>query len=521
MIGSLKDHRKKNRSSRSRSTRPSVEGLEDRMLLYATEGAMWQFGSRITYSFVPDGTSIGGVSSNLFSTLNASYTTSTWEAQFEKAAAQWASYSNINLAQVSDNGEAMGAAGDQQDDPHVGDIRISMIPMGTNGVLAFTMLPPAYNGGTDAGDIVFNSSYAWGINNGNYDVETVALHEMGHALGMAHSTSTTAAMYGTYEGVNQMLMLDDQQGIASIYGSYPGMTESNKLYASATNITPNIVNNQIAISGLNIAGPSDSNWFKVTAPSTTTGTMTVSMQSTNLSSLSPRLLVYNSASSPVLLGQAAMTNQWGATATVTLTGVTPNTTYYLKTVAATSPGAYGAYGLLVNFGSGTQSPIAPPNTVVAAQPDQGGGSADFSLGGVDGNVDASWTSIDASIATAPDPTEVSGEIDPPTTILLGSTAVAGDFLTTNHAGRYPGHSAKPRRTDHEKILGVRRNTRARRPSCISQRASGLEFITRRSRIDSTLETDEATEAPLGGRTVWARPRPLPEFRLLGQRLETW
>ena len=258
------------------------------MLLYATEGAMWQFSSRITYSFVPDGASIGGVASNLFATMNASYPTSTWEAQFQKAAAQWSSYANINMAQVSDNGEPLGASGNQQDDPNVGDIRISMIPMGTNGVLAFTLLPPNYNGGTNAGDIVFNSSYAWGINNGNYDIETVALHEMGHALGMAHSTSTTAAMYGTYQNVNQSLTFDDQQGIASIYGAYPSANESNKLYANATNITPQIVNNQIAISGLSIAGPSDSNWFKVTAPSTTNGTMTVSMQSTNLSSSEPQ-----------------------------------------------------------------------------------------------------------------------------------------------------------------------------------------------------------------------------------------
>src|SRR5260221_468079 len=58
MIGSLRDLRKKNRASRSRSTKPSIEGLEDRMLLSATEGAMWQFSSRITYSFVPDGASI-------------------------------------------------------------------------------------------------------------------------------------------------------------------------------------------------------------------------------------------------------------------------------------------------------------------------------------------------------------------------------------------------------------------------------------------------------------------------------
>jgi hypothetical protein len=433
------------------------------MLLYATEGAMWQYASRITYSFVPDGASIGGVSSNLFSTLNASYSTSTWEAQFEKAAALWSSYGNLNLAQVSDNGEALGAPGNQQDDPNVGDIRISMIPMGTNGVLAFTLLPPAYNGGTNAGDIVFNSSYAWGINNGNYDIETVALHEIGHALGLAHSTSTTAVMYGRYQGVNESLSLDDQQGIASIYGGATTTNQANnKLYSGATNITPQIVNNQIAIAGLNIAGPSDSNWFKVTVPSTTNGTMTVSMQSTNLSSLSPRLLVYNNNPSPALLGQSAMTGQWGATATVTLTGVTPGTTYYLKTAAATSPGAYGAYGLLVNFGSGSQSPIAPPNTVVAAQPDQGGGSANLSPGSnvppLGSNLTGlGWIGADAQLAAVPGMPPVPGVGVPPQ-LFVGPVMAAGDFLTTTSTGRHPGHSVKIHRLDHERSLGSPEHT---------------------------------------------------------------
>ena len=50
---------------------PRIEGLEDRKLLYATLGGSFAFGSRITYSFAPDGTNIGGIPSALFSTMAA------------------------------------------------------------------------------------------------------------------------------------------------------------------------------------------------------------------------------------------------------------------------------------------------------------------------------------------------------------------------------------------------------------------------------------------------------------------
>ena len=42
--------------SRKRSARPLLESLEDRLLLYSAYGGTWAFGSRITYSFMPDGT---------------------------------------------------------------------------------------------------------------------------------------------------------------------------------------------------------------------------------------------------------------------------------------------------------------------------------------------------------------------------------------------------------------------------------------------------------------------------------
>ena len=202
---------------RKRAAHPLLEGLEDRLLLYSTLGAQWTYGSRITFSFVPDGTSIGGTPSVLFQTLNAKFSTATWQQQFQKAAAVWQNVTNINLAQVSDDGSSLGANGNQQDDSRFGDIRISAIPQ-SSGTLATCFLPPPINGGSDAGDIVFNSNVNWQVNS-TYDLETVAIHEIGHALGMGHSQITTADMYAYYNGQKQSLTTDDTGGIQSIYGA--------------------------------------------------------------------------------------------------------------------------------------------------------------------------------------------------------------------------------------------------------------------------------------------------------------
>jgi hypothetical protein len=76
-------------------------------------------------------------------------------------------------------------------------------------------------------------------------------------------------------------------------------------------------------------------------------------------------------------------NSYGATATYTVNNVRPGQVYYIAATAAdlsnNVPGSNGAYGLLVNFGSQPQAPIAPPNTVVLSQPDQGVGSQGFAM----------------------------------------------------------------------------------------------------------------------------------------------
>jgi len=347
------------------------------MLLFATNGGEWYYNSRITFSIVPDGTSIGGVPSNLYSTMNRVATTANWQAAISKAAVYWSSYANINMAQVSDSGAPMGTTGNQQGDSRFGDIRISMIPMSGN-VLGYAMLPPPYNGGTDAGDIVLNSNIAWQVNS-DYDFQTVVMHEMGHALGLDHSTLSTADMYPYYNGVKQTLTTDDIAGIQAVYGAYPAPNHPNTSWDTSTNLNPLLdANAQIALSGLNVSGTQDSSYFKVVVPSNTTGTMTVSMQATNLSMVAPKVAVYNAAKT--LVAYTSLPNNYGSTATVVINGVAPGQTYYFRTNAASGMGAYGAYGLLVNFGSKAQAPIAPPYTVVAQQSSSSGSSMAITVG---------------------------------------------------------------------------------------------------------------------------------------------
>ena len=362
---------------RRRAVRPLVEGLEARLLLYTATGDQWTYDSRITYSFMPDGTNVAGLTSVLFQTLNAKYATATWEGQIEQAASLWETVANVNLALVSDGGEAEGTNGDQQDDPRFGDIRIGMVPLPA-GILAETSLPPPANGGTDAGDIFFNSNINWQINN-NYDLMTVAAHEFGHALGLGESTVSTAVMYGTYNGIKQALTSDDTAGIDSIYGTPTydqfntgGNRNSNTF--TAANINSFITSNgQIAIPALDITAGGQAEWFFVNVPSTTTGTMTVTVQSSNLSSLAPSLQLYNSSRS--LVSQTSAPNTFGATISLS-TSATSGQGFYVKVTDASGPGPIGGFGLLLNFGSQTQSPIPPPNTVVAQQPDGGGGTED-------------------------------------------------------------------------------------------------------------------------------------------------
>ena len=67
----------------------------------------------------------------------------------------------------------------------------------------------------DDGDIVWSADPA-GAPDGAWDVEAVALHELGHCLGLSHSDDPTAVMYAHYSG-ERALQADDLAGLAALY----------------------------------------------------------------------------------------------------------------------------------------------------------------------------------------------------------------------------------------------------------------------------------------------------------------
>src|SRR5438067_1270327 len=103
--------------------RLTLESLEDRAVP-ATFGVPWDDPSHLTLSFAPDGTAIAGHTSTLFQTLNSQMPTATWQREILQAFQTWAVQSNINVGLVNDGGQPFGVAGQSENDPRFGDIRV-------------------------------------------------------------------------------------------------------------------------------------------------------------------------------------------------------------------------------------------------------------------------------------------------------------------------------------------------------------------------------------------------------------
>jgi hypothetical protein len=373
------------KSSEAPKTRLTVEALEMRVVPYATTGNAWPHPNLVTISFVPDGTNLGGVSSNLFATLNAKWSTTTWENQILRAAQVWAQRSNLNFTVVADSGAATGSGSYEQGDPTMGDIRIGGYNFGSS-TLATGYLPPPPNNYSIAGDIEFNTGQVWAIS-GTYDLFTVAAHEFGHALGMTHSTDATAIMYGTYNTRKTDLGSDDIAGIQSIYGARtPDQYDTgagNNTFGTAADITSQINSTSLTalVSNLNIATTSDLDYFTFTAPVGTASTFTVNVQSNGLSLMCPSLTVY-AADQTTVLGSVTGLNRTGNTLSLTISNVQAGQRFYVKVAGAdTTAFGTGIYALALNFGKGASPTASSPNTQTLATgtPTTGGGQANDTL----------------------------------------------------------------------------------------------------------------------------------------------
>ncbi|KAG7470571.1 hypothetical protein MATL_G00115260 [Megalops atlanticus] len=119
---------------------------------------------------------------------------------------------------------------------------------GPRGVLAHAFEP----GEDMGGDIHFDEDEIWtmGRHNRGYNLFTVAAHELGHSLGLAHSKDPSALMYPNYKYYNMArysLPLDDRLGIQALYGTYS--TRRQETLATPEKCDPALSFDAVAVIG--------------------------------------------------------------------------------------------------------------------------------------------------------------------------------------------------------------------------------------------------------------------------------
>jgi matrixin len=162
---------------------------------------------------------------------------SDWKSAIRSAMSSWAV--NTNITTFADGGETNTtdwAPNDSQiiwRGPIPAELQAGCPPSNT---LACTALNwEGYVGGEvwhlyDA-DMVFNSSMSFGTSAcyrkpvplwlaAGYDVETLALHELGHWIGINHTPDTGAAMYPSYQECNRALSYHDWQSGNALYDGH-------------------------------------------------------------------------------------------------------------------------------------------------------------------------------------------------------------------------------------------------------------------------------------------------------------
>jgi hypothetical protein len=200
-------------------------------VLGSTTPGFWGVGggATVTYSFADaDGYSTnerdaGGtiVSIDTFMPVGA-------KAEIVRAFDSWTAVTNIIFTELTDNDAAFDASGAG------GDIRIGgHIFDGNGGTLAHAFYPPS-NGYTSAGDIHFDVAETWviGFNKVGFDIFQVASHEIGHAIGLAHTSVTGSLMNAFYSESFSGPQADDIAGIQSLYGEPICLRSDTTVYAN-------------------------------------------------------------------------------------------------------------------------------------------------------------------------------------------------------------------------------------------------------------------------------------------------
>lgn len=342
----------------SASPKLHVERVEDRTVPAAF--CLPWLASNVTVSFVPDGTSVDGVKSALHAAFSASgLTPAQWQGEMLRAFQTWSAVSNLNFGLVGDGGQAVGTAGRLQADTRFGDIRVSARPL-DQSVLAITT-PPGYTSETRAGDIVLNSNFQFSTGSnktGKYDLYTVMLQEVGHAIGLDNSADLTSVMSSLYAGKKTALAATDLTAVQQLYGGrladkFEGTTPT---LAAAPGTTTLYARGDVS-------SAADSDTFAFTTPAVIPNGVKVMLTTAGLSLLAGRVEVLDANGRVVATsGKAAS----GKNHELTLTGLAANSHYRVRVSSPSGTNfRSGAYDLRVVFDPTAADPAAAASPAVA------------------------------------------------------------------------------------------------------------------------------------------------------------
>ncbi len=134
------------------------------------------------------------------------------ETLIKQAFDLWAQHTPLTFTEVANRSEADIVIGWATGDHGDGD------PFdGPGDVLAHASFPNPYDDGQVF--LHFDDDERWvNSTSQNVDLLTVAAHEIGHTLGLAHSNDRDALMYPSYSGPHRFLGEDDIAGVQSLYG---------------------------------------------------------------------------------------------------------------------------------------------------------------------------------------------------------------------------------------------------------------------------------------------------------------
>jgi hypothetical protein len=212
-------------STMDRNSSSSAHGRH--LYTYFPGGPMWPpFRRDLTYA--------------LTATSATSIDRATLSAVFARAFARWSDATTLRFAEA-----APGADADITIGFYAGDHGDGEPFDGPLGVLGHAFSPPS-------GELHLDAAERWTVGRadlmgaeGAVDLESVATHEIGHVLGLAHSSVPEAVMYPSLKPRTRKvdLTVDDVRGVQALYGSNPlfslsSLSEPDTSSAAATTRSP-------------------------------------------------------------------------------------------------------------------------------------------------------------------------------------------------------------------------------------------------------------------------------------------